>query len=138
MTRDDATELVAVTVEYAKPKPPLTINAKVTHETLRLAAPSYTIDEPPIDNRRVSSRLIGHRNAESAVGHRNAESAAPDALDENIEASLALSQIERLVRDLSAAVECGDVMVDVTLERRVRDLSDRLLSLLTLQRHVAH
>ncbi len=111
MTRDDATKLVAVTVRYDKPSPPRTIDAKVTHETLRLAAPSYTI-EPPI--------------------------AAPDVLDENIEASLALSQIERLVRDLSAAVQCGDVLVDVMLERRVRDLADRLLSLLTQQRHVAH
>jgi hypothetical protein len=64
--------------------------------------------------------------------------AAPDALEENIEASLALSQIERLVRDLSAAVQCGDVLVDVMLERRVRDLADRLLSLQTQERHVAH
>lgn len=113
MTRDDATRLVTVGVTYDEPKPPRTINATVTHETVRLAAPSYTIYE---------SRPI----------------AAPDALDENVEASLALSQIERLVRDLAAGVQSGDILVDVMLERRVRGLADRLLSLLTQQRHVAH
>ena len=35
MTRDDATKLVAVSVRYDEPKPPRTIDAKVTHETLR-------------------------------------------------------------------------------------------------------
>jgi hypothetical protein len=120
MTRDDATKMVAVTVRYDKPSPPRTIDAKITYETLRLVPAAaigskgdpYTTYEPP--------------------------TAAPDALDENVEASLALSQIETLVRELSAAVQCGDVLMDVMLERRVRDLADRLLSLLTKQRHVAH
>jgi DUF3102 family protein len=125
MRRDDAAKLVAVTTEYDKPSPPRTIDAKVTYQTLRLAPAAA------IGSKGDASFRGGLKTYEPPI-------AAPDELEENPEASLALSQMERLVRDLSAAVQCGDVLVDVMLERRVRDLSDRLLSLLTLQRHVAH
>jgi ParB family chromosome partitioning protein len=62
--------------------------------------------------------------AEAAAKAKPTDVPPPDV------ASLALSQIERLVGDLAMAVKRGDVRADAVFEGRIRAVADRLLSLI--------
>jgi hypothetical protein len=96
MTRGQATKL---------------LNIKVTHETLRLAAPYYKIGDDGGTNFKGESPKI---------------SSAPTGEV----ASLTLPRIEKLVADLAMSVARGEIVVDAAFEKRVRAAADHLLGLI--------
>jgi len=114
-TRAQASQLVRVQVEavpvYKVPPVALSYVAAPMRELIITA---------PDDDEAPPMRLV----ASQAQPEPTTDVPPPDV------ASLALSQIERLVGDLSIAIERGDLRADAVFEGRIRAAADRLLSLI--------
>ncbi len=106
-----------------------TVNVDVTYRTERIAAPYYPTDdaEPVVITAapyKTHDDLPPMRLVTSQAQPEPTDASPPDV------ASLALSQIERLVGDLAMAVERGDVRADAVFLGRIRAVTDRLLCLI--------
>jgi len=108
------------------------VRVQVTHSTVRTASPYYrTVDrEDPIVASPIYKTTDNDEDTRPMRLVAPATQRSPRDVPDAVGSSTVLSQIERLVGDLSMAVEHGDVGADSTFAGRVRAVADRLLSMI--------